>query len=211
MHTCPSIRKTVYTFLLGPLRHVWDAHIHLLITNKKYTLSYVYWDHTNTSQGYIDIRLFSLFFSLFFFSFVSRRQTLCERVAILQNLTRFHIIVRHVLLLSFFSEFSCTDRRTDNFAQPADFYRELRPACNESSELEFSEKRKKKFAHHIFWFLLSRHAVCSRLIAVMKAPLKLGTTRSVENNKDRPAITENSTNRSFPLAAHFDRVTTTKK
>lgn len=40
-----------------------------LITNKKYILSYVYWDHTNTSQGYIDIRLPTFLF-LFSFSFV---------------------------------------------------------------------------------------------------------------------------------------------
>lgn len=46
-------------------------HIYHLIIDKKYMLSYVYWDHTNTSQGYIDIRFFSLLF--FFPSFLHGR------------------------------------------------------------------------------------------------------------------------------------------
>jgi len=62
---------TFYTLLRRQLSNVCHnfslSHIHNLITiDKKYTLSYVYWDHTNTSQGYINIRFFSL---CYFFSF----------------------------------------------------------------------------------------------------------------------------------------------
>lgn len=62
------------------------SHIHiyhLIIIDKKYTLSYVYWDHTNTSQGYIDIRFFSLYY--FFPSFLHGRHQASRLSQILRD------------------------------------------------------------------------------------------------------------------------------
>lgn len=43
----------------------------LIIIDKKYMLRYVYWDHTNTSQGYIDVRFFSFCYFFFFRVFIT--------------------------------------------------------------------------------------------------------------------------------------------
>lgn len=77
---------TLWRHNLANVRHNFMlSHIHNLIIYKKYTLRYVYWDHTNTSQGYIDIRFF-IFFLLFFSEFSPRQ---APRDATFSDLTRF--------------------------------------------------------------------------------------------------------------------------
>jgi len=77
---------TLYDVTIFKCHNFSLSHIHnLIIIDKKYTLSYVYWDHTNTSQGYINIRFFSLCY-LSFFEFSPRQ---APRVATFSDLTRF--------------------------------------------------------------------------------------------------------------------------
>lgn len=63
-----SIWFVISMFLYSTWQFSNVCHIsryNLIIIDKKYTLSYVYWDHTNTSQGYINIRFFSLCYFFF--------------------------------------------------------------------------------------------------------------------------------------------------
>ena len=102
-----------FVFVTGALRHAWERTYtsNILITNKKYTLSYVYWDHTNTSQGYIDVKNYSLFTIFFIFSSLSFASPMADCALTLSDLTRFYS--RSIFLLLFL--FSYTLRWKYNF------------------------------------------------------------------------------------------------
>lgn len=132
-HVQPPFTPTVSpNQLAGPVTSRFRKRTYTLIyllQIKKYTLSYVYWDHTNTSQGYIDIRFFILvllfFFCLFclliclFATFVPSRswngRLLVHRARPLADLPRFHGRYSRLSSLfpfaSFFSSFLLSDNQ----------------------------------------------------------------------------------------------------